>query len=79
VTFVTATDLGALKTLEHRLGRRVDRVHLPDFDYAGTPQTEQRTAARRGSKSRSPHGMGSRSVDDLSTEELEELLKSGGP
>ncbi len=77
VTFVTAADLGVMKTLEHRLERTVDRVHLPEYDYAGTPQTEQRSAARRGSKSRSPHGMGSRSADDLSPEELEELLKSG--
>jgi ATP-dependent RNA helicase RhlE len=77
VTFVTAADLGVMKSLEHRLERTVDRVHLPEYDYAGTPQTEQRSASRRGSKSRSPHGMGSRSADDLSPEELEELLKSG--
>jgi ATP-dependent RNA helicase RhlE len=77
VTFVTAADLGVMKTLEHRLERSVDRVHLPEYDYAGTPQTEQRSTARRGSKSRSPLGMGSRSADDLSPEELEELLKSG--
>ena len=64
--------------LEHRLQRTVERVHLPEFDYAGTPQTERRSAARRGSKSRSPHGMGSRSAEDLSPEELEDLLKLGG-
>jgi ATP-dependent RNA helicase RhlE len=78
ITFVTAADLGAMKTLEHRLQRTVERVHLPEFDYAGTPQTERRSAARRGSKSRSPHGMGSRSAEDLSPEELEDLLKLGG-
>lgn len=78
VTFVTARDLGALKTLEHRLERTVEREHIPEFDYAGTPRTEDRSAARRGSKSRSPMGMGSRSADDLSEEELEELLTPGG-
>jgi len=77
VTFVTALDLGALKTLEYRLDRTVERVHLPDFDYAGTPQTEQRSAARRGSKTRAPHGLGSRAADDLTPEELEELLNFG--
>ncbi|MCG6956052.1 MAG: DEAD/DEAH box helicase [Gemmatimonadetes bacterium] len=77
VTFVTALDLGALKTLEYRLGRTVERVHLPEFDYAGTPQTEQRSAARRGSKSRAPHGLGSRAAEDLTPEELEELLNLG--
>jgi ATP-dependent RNA helicase RhlE len=78
VTFVTATDLGALKTLEHRLERTVERVHLPEFDYAGVPRTEQRSAARRGSKSRVPHGMGSRSPEELSPEELAELLNPSG-
>ena len=66
VTFVTASDLGALKSLEHRLGREVERIHLPEFDYAGTPQTETRAAAARGRKSRSPTGMGSRSASELS-------------
>jgi len=74
VTFVTAGDLGAMKSLEHRLGRTVERVHLPEFDYAGTPQTENRSAASRGKNSRSPRGMGARSVADLTPEELKELL-----
>jgi ATP-dependent RNA helicase RhlE len=77
VTFITAADLSAMKTLEHRLGRPVERVHLPEFDYAGTPQTETRSAARRGHKSRSPMGMGSRSADELSQEELDALLDMG--
>jgi ATP-dependent RNA helicase RhlE len=74
VTFVTAADLGALKSLEHRLGRHLERTHLPEFDYAGVPQTESRAATARGRKSRSPTGMGSRSINDLSPEELAELL-----
>jgi len=77
VTFVTAADLGAIKSLEHRLGRHVDRTHLPEFDYVGVPQTENRSAAARGRKSRSPAGMGSRSATDLSPEELQELLDPG--
>jgi len=74
VTFVTATDLGALKTLEHRLGRPLERIHLAEFDYAGVPRTESRSTSRRGSRSRSPMGMGTRSVDDLTPEELAALL-----
>jgi ATP-dependent RNA helicase RhlE len=77
VTFVTAGDLGAIKSLEHRLGRQLDRTHLPEFDYVGVPQTESRAASARGRKSRSPTGMGSRSAKDLSPEELQELLDSG--
>ncbi len=78
VTFVTATDLGAIKTLQHRLGRAIERVHLPEYDYAGTPQPEKHAHARRGRSSRSPKGMGSRSAAELSPEELEELLNPGG-
>ncbi len=77
VTFVTAADLGAMRSLEHRLGRSVERVHLPEYDYAGTPRKESRSAAARGRKSRAPHGMGSRSVDELSPEELAALLDPG--
>jgi len=77
VTFVTAGDLGAMKSLEHRLGRTVERIHLPEFDYTGVPQRETRSAAARGSKSRSPHGLGARSADELSPEELEALLNPG--
>jgi ATP-dependent RNA helicase RhlE len=77
ITFVTAGDLGAMKSLEHRLGRTVERIHLPEWDYAGTPQTENRSAATRGRKSRSPHGLGTRSASELSPEELEALLNPG--
>jgi len=77
VTFVTAADLGAMKSLEHRLGRVVERVHLPEFDYAGTPQTERGSAASRGRNSRSPRGMGARSAADLTPEELKALLDQG--
>ncbi|HET9948423.1 MAG TPA: DEAD/DEAH box helicase [Longimicrobiales bacterium] len=78
VTFVTAADLGAMRSLEHRLGRTVERVHLPEYDYAGVPMKESRSAASRGRKSRVPRGMGARSVAELSPEELAALLEPGG-
>lgn len=77
VTFVTAGDLGALKSLEHRLGRAVPKIHLPEYDYAGAPQTETRSTSTRGRKSRSPHGLGSRSASELTPEELAALLDPG--
>jgi ATP-dependent RNA helicase RhlE len=77
VTFVTAGDLGALKSLEHRLGRRIPKIHLPDYDYAGAPRKESGVAGKRGRKSRSPHGLGSKSAAELSPEELEALLNPG--
>ncbi len=77
ITFVTASDLGALKSLEHRLGRSIIKTHLPEYDYAGTPQTETRSTSARGRKSRSPHGLGAKSAKDLSPEELAALLDPG--
>lgn len=77
VTFLTAADLGAMKSLEYHLGRTLERKHIPEFDYSGTPVREDRAAARRGASSRSPHGMGSRLADDLSQEELEKILNMG--
>ncbi|RMH22661.1 MAG: DEAD/DEAH box helicase [Gemmatimonadetes bacterium] len=74
VTFLTAADLGAFKTLENRLGRTFERIHLPEYDYAGTPQTSSSPAGRRGRHSRSPRGLGSRKLDELTPEQLAALL-----
>jgi len=48
VTFVTAGDLGALKSLEYRLGHPLERIHLPEYDYAG--QSMRTRAARRAAQ-----------------------------
>ncbi len=75
ITFVTAGDLGAIKSLEHRLGRAVDKIHLPEYDYAGAPPTESRRSSAK--KSRGGGGMGAKSAKDLSPEELAALLNHG--
>ncbi len=77
VTFLTAADLGAFKSLEYHLGRNLARIHLPEFDYAGVPMREVRAAAKRGAKSRAPLGMGSKLDDKLSEEELARILSLG--
>jgi ATP-dependent RNA helicase RhlE len=77
ITFVTAGDLGALKSLEHRLSRTIQKIHLPEYDYAGTPRKETGSTAKRGRKSRSPQGLGSKSAAELTPEELEALLNPG--
>jgi ATP-dependent RNA helicase RhlE len=77
VTFVTAGDLGHLKSLEHHLGRELPREHLPEFDYAGAPRADTAKGGARGRKSRAPRGMGTKLGKDLSPEELAELLKFG--
>jgi len=75
VTFLAAGDLGAFKTLTYHIGRDLERIHLPDFDYAGTPQAVTGASPTRGRHSRAPTGMGSRDVDDLTEDELADLLK----
>ena len=75
VTFLAAADLGVFKSLTYHIGRDLERIHLPDYDYAGTPQAVSGASSTRGRHSRSPTGMGSRDADDLSDEELADLLK----
>lgn len=75
VTFLAAADLGAFKSLTYHIGRDLERIHLPDFDYTGTPQAVSSSSPTRGRHSRSPTGMGSRDADDLTDEELTDLLK----
>jgi ATP-dependent RNA helicase RhlE len=77
VTFLAAADLGAFKTLEYHLGHPLERIHLPEFDYAGAPVREDRAVSRRGAASRAPRGMGSRLEDNLSQEELDKILNLG--
>jgi len=72
-TFVTAGDIGHLRTLEHHLGRDLGREHLPEFDYAGAPR-EDTSRGSRGAKSRSPRGLGAKKPGELSPEELARLL-----
>jgi len=72
VTFVTSAELGYLKSIEHRLGRGLERISLEGYGYAG----ESMAAANRDRPKhpRKSGGIGTKSADDLSDEELEDLL-----
>ena len=72
VTFVTGGELGYLRSIEHRLGRRIERVSLPDYDYGGSPLDI--AASAREHRSRAGRGIGARSAEELTEEELETLL-----
>jgi ATP-dependent RNA helicase RhlE len=73
VTFATGADLGYVRSIELRLGRSLPRVSLPEYDYAGgSPGRREKETKGR---SRAGRGMGSRSADELSAEELKTLLK----
>ncbi len=75
VTFVTSADLGAFRTLEHQLERRIEKVHHPEFDFAGGVVQEAKAAAK--TRSRTGRGMGSRAGEKLDAEALAELLRHG--
>ncbi len=81
ITFIASSDLGAFRTLEQQLERRIPRIHHPDFDYAGSELVagESPTAASplKKVRSRSGRGMGSRAGDKLTAQELEKLLSHG--
>jgi ATP-dependent RNA helicase RhlE len=72
ITFVTAGELGHLKSIEHRLGRKLERISLEGYDYAGESQSG--SGSLTPEHSRSGGGMGTKSADDLSEDELARLL-----
>lgn len=72
VTFVTASDLGAYRTLEFQLERRLEKVHHPDFDFA---QGVVRDEAPVEAKSRVGRGMGAKAGAVLDADELAALLR----
>ena len=72
VTFVTGGELGYLRSIEHRLGRRIERVSLPEYDYGGSSVDTAESV--RAHRSRAGRGFGSRSSQELTDEELKSLL-----
>ncbi len=72
VTFLAAGDLGAFKSLTYHIGRDLERIHISEFDYAGTPKVVPSNSSER---SRSQTGIGSRTPDELTEEELAKLLE----
>jgi ATP-dependent RNA helicase RhlE len=72
VTFMTAADLGQVRSIERVLGYALPRISLEGFDYAGAPAEVKQAAGR---SNRSGRRLGSRSASDLSPEELERLMR----
>ena len=77
VTFVAAADLGAFRALEYELGRKLERVHHPEFDFAGGGVREGGDPAPR--KRRRKSGSGSKANVVLEPEELAALLSHDKP
>ena len=74
ITFMTAAELGHVRSIERVLGYSLPRVSLEGFDYAGAPAGSAKAA---GASNRSGRRLGSRSTADLSPEELKRLLDVG--
>jgi len=77
VTFVSARDLGALRSIELELGGRLPRVSMPGYDYDGDIAAPAAEAKPLAQVSRTGGRMGTRRASDLSPAQLAELLKTG--
>jgi len=74
VTFMAGAELGLVHSIERVLGYKITRVSLPGYDYSGSSEADRKPATR---SNRSGGRMGARTTDELSPEELKELLKLG--
>jgi ATP-dependent RNA helicase RhlE len=76
VTFMSGGELAAMKDIERVLGYRVERISLPEYDYEGAP-AESESAKPKVSVNRGGGRMGSKRVEDLTPEQLAQLMNVG--
>lgn len=75
ITFLTAAELAPMHDIERTLGYKLPRKTMPGFESAlAAPREPARTALR---VNRAGGRFGSRRTDELTPEELRELLKVG--
>ncbi|MFO7262297.1 MAG: DEAD/DEAH box helicase, partial [bacterium] len=74
ITFMTAAEVGAVHAIERTLGYKLPRVSLEGYDYAGAPAQPR---ANDPSAFRARGRLGARRADELSPEQLRELLRVG--
>ena len=77
VTFMSGGELAAVKDIERVIGAKLPRISLPGFDYEGGVPDPAAAQARTGTTNRSGSRMGSRKAEELTPEQLRELLKVG--
>jgi ATP-dependent RNA helicase RhlE len=73
ITFMTAADLGHVRSIERILGYPLPRISLEGFDYAGSPAMKPPP----GGANRAGRRLGSKDTSELSAEELKRLLSHG--
>lgn len=76
VTFMSGGELAAMKDIERVLGYKVERISLPEYDYAGAP-TSPESDKPKAAVNRGGGRMGSKRVDELTPEQLRDLMKVG--
>ncbi len=74
ITFMTAAELGQVRSIERVLGYALPRMSLEGYDYGGAPSTGPGSLSRSGGAG---GRLGSRRTADLSPEELQRLLDVG--
>jgi ATP-dependent RNA helicase RhlE len=77
VTFMAAHEITQVKDIERMLGTELPRISLQGFDYDSNFLESDRPAQAAAKVSRSGSRMGTRSVSQLSPEELKSLMKVG--
>ena len=78
ITFMSPVEIGDLRAIEFHLGYGLQRVELPGFGFGGVEEETIRTPALvRGKGSRGGRRLGKQAGQDLSPEELAELLRVG--
>ena len=77
VTFMSGGELAAIADIERIIGFKLPRFSLPGFDYDGGLPQENGKTAYPAKSNRTGSRMGARRAEELTPEQLRELLKVG--
>ena len=77
VTFMSGGELAAVADIERAIGSKLPRISLPGFDYEGGLPDTAAQQANAGRTTRTGSRMGSRRTEELTPEQLRDLLKVG--
>ncbi|HLU25104.1 MAG TPA: DEAD/DEAH box helicase [Longimicrobiales bacterium] len=76
ITFMTAAELAFVHAIERVIGFKLERVSLEGYDYAGAPASPA-TQPAAPPVARTGRRLGARRADELTPEQLKELLSVG--
>jgi ATP-dependent RNA helicase RhlE len=76
ITFMSPGEIGDVRSIELHLGQSLPRVELPGYGFGGVTEETVRTPTPKKPTKGGRRAMGRRSGDDLSPEELKDLLQA---